>query len=136
MTAASHDRRGSEEGAVAVEAALTLSVLLLLILGIIQFAIAIWQGHTMIVAVSHAGRYVEIKTQQFQPAVTCSALKTEAVNRMQTVVPHATVSASETAGDCTGGMKLTASFNPGLVSVISAITVSPSICVPMQKTCT
>jgi hypothetical protein len=49
---------GRDEGAVAVEAAITLSVLLMLIFGIIEFTVAFWQVHSMSLAVEQAGRYV------------------------------------------------------------------------------
>ena len=135
MTTPTRTRLGPEEGAVAAEFALTISILLLLVLGVIQFALAIWQGHTMLVAVSHAGRYVMIQSQS-QPPPSCSSLKTEAQTRMHIVAPDATVSASETASDCSGGIKLTASYNTALVSLISSMSVSPSLCVPMEQACT
>src|SRR5438309_184268 len=53
-------RRGWDEGAVAVEAAVTLSALLLLIFGIIEFGTAFWQWNTMLLAVEQAGRYAMV----------------------------------------------------------------------------
>jgi Flp pilus assembly protein TadG len=53
-------RSGWDEGAVAVEAAITLFALLLLIFGIIEYGTAFWQWNTMALAVEQAGRYVMV----------------------------------------------------------------------------
>jgi hypothetical protein len=50
-------RRRAEEGAVAVELAVTLSALLFLILGAVQFGIVFWNWNSMLLAVEEAGRY-------------------------------------------------------------------------------
>lgn len=50
-------RRGGEEGSVAVEMAITLSALLLLVFGAIQFALVFWNWNTMLLAAEEAGRY-------------------------------------------------------------------------------
>jgi Flp pilus assembly protein TadG len=47
----------SGSGAATVEMALTLSLLLFLILGAIQFGLVFWQWNTMLLAVEEAGRY-------------------------------------------------------------------------------
>ena len=49
--------RGAEEGATAVEAAVTMSALLFMLLGSIQFALVFWNWNTMLLAVEEAGRY-------------------------------------------------------------------------------
>jgi Flp pilus assembly protein TadG len=49
--------RGSEAGAAAVEAAFTISIMLLLIIGSAEFARAFWTYNTMLLAVEEAGRY-------------------------------------------------------------------------------
>ena len=49
-------RRG-EEGSVAVELAVTVSALMFLIIGAIQFALVFWNWNTMLLAVEEAGRY-------------------------------------------------------------------------------
>ena len=53
-------RPGWDEGATAVEAAITLSVTLTLVFGVIGFGYALWQWSTMMLAVEEAGRYVMI----------------------------------------------------------------------------
>jgi Flp pilus assembly protein TadG len=53
-------RRGWDEGAVAVEAALTIGVLIFLIFGVIEFGMAMGSWNTMVLAVEDAGRYVMV----------------------------------------------------------------------------
>src|SRR6201981_4268184 len=48
---------GSEQGATAVETALVMSTLLLLIFGAIEFGQAFWTYNTMVLAIEEAGRY-------------------------------------------------------------------------------
>jgi Flp pilus assembly protein TadG len=64
-------RRGTEQGTAAVEASITISVLLLLIVGSIEFGRALWTYNTMLVAVEEAGRYAMVYHQG--PPVTCGA---------------------------------------------------------------
>jgi Flp pilus assembly protein TadG len=49
--------RSEEGGAVAVEAAITLSALLFLLLGAIQFGLVYFAWNTMLLAAEEAGRY-------------------------------------------------------------------------------
>jgi Flp pilus assembly protein TadG len=51
---------GWDEGATAVEAAITLSLALALIFGVIQFGLTVWQLNTMQLAVEQAGRWAMI----------------------------------------------------------------------------
>jgi Flp pilus assembly protein TadG len=53
-------RLGGEAGTAAVEAAFTISVLLLLIIGSAEFARAFWTYNTMVLAVEEAGRYAMV----------------------------------------------------------------------------
>jgi len=53
-------RRGAEEGSAAVEAAFILPVLLLFMIGSVEFGRAFWTYHTMLLAVEEAGRYAMI----------------------------------------------------------------------------
>lgn len=57
MKRGEHPPRGGETGAAAVEAAVTISVLLLLIIGSAEIARAFWTYNTMLLAVEEAGRY-------------------------------------------------------------------------------
>ena len=61
-------RRCWDEGAVAVEAAFTLSWLLLLIFGIIEFGNAFWQFQTMVLALEEAGRYAMVHNPTANPS--------------------------------------------------------------------
>jgi Flp pilus assembly protein TadG len=53
-------RRGWDEGATAVEAAIVISLFIALVFGIIEFATALWQWNTTMLAVQEAGRYAMI----------------------------------------------------------------------------
>ena len=53
-------RPGWNEGATAVETAITISLSLALVFGIIEFGMALWQANTMALAVEEAGRYVMV----------------------------------------------------------------------------
>jgi len=52
--------RDCVEGSVAVEAGITISVLLLLIVGSVEFARGVWTYNTMLLAVEEAGRYAMV----------------------------------------------------------------------------
>jgi len=64
-------RFGAEQGTAAVEASITISALLLLIVGSIEFGRAMWTYDTMLLAVEEAGRYAMVYHQG--PPVTCAA---------------------------------------------------------------
>jgi Flp pilus assembly protein TadG len=59
-----------EQGAAAVEASFTLSVLLLLILCSVEFGRALWTQNTMLLAVQEAGRFAMISN--YAPPISCS----------------------------------------------------------------
>lgn len=64
-------RRGAEEGAVAVEFAIIVSVLMLLLLGIFEFGVAFYRWNTMLLAVQQAGRYVMIQYGNSDTNTSC-----------------------------------------------------------------
>jgi len=64
-------RRSSEDGSATVEAGVTISGLLLLIVGTIEFGQAMWTSNTMLLAVEEAGRYAMVYNQG--PPDTCGA---------------------------------------------------------------
>ena len=74
-----HRLCGSDEGATAVESAMTISVLVFLIFGIIEFGMTLWNWNTMVLAVEDAGRYVMVK---YASGSTCDT--SCAVSQMQT----------------------------------------------------
>ena len=66
-------RRGWDEGATAVEAAITISIALALVLGIIEFGMALWQWNTMTLAVEEAGRCVMVPSSNACSCNTATA---------------------------------------------------------------
>jgi Flp pilus assembly protein TadG len=70
MTGRFAQLREAEEGATAVEMALVMFATLLLILGMVEFAIAYWTMNTLELAVQEAGRhaYVMINNSAISPA--------------------------------------------------------------------
>jgi Flp pilus assembly protein TadG len=73
-------RRGWNEGAAAVEAAITISLSLALVLGIIEFGIALWQSNTMVLAVEEAGRYVMVHNSTCNTASCAQTKMTNALS--------------------------------------------------------
>ena len=55
--------RGAEDGAVAVEAGLVVGVLLLIVVGSIEFGRGFWAYNTMVLAVEEAGRYAMVHSR-------------------------------------------------------------------------
>ena len=92
--------RGREEGAVAVEAALTISTLMLMILGIVQFSLVFWQWNTMLLAVSQAGRFVMLSYAPTNTVCDAACAKT----KMQTVLTSASASCADPAAPAGGQM--------------------------------
>jgi TadE-like protein len=61
----------AEAGAAAIEAAMIMSVLLLAVVGSVEFARALWTYNTMLIAVEQAGRYAMV--YHHRRPVICSA---------------------------------------------------------------
>jgi hypothetical protein len=59
--------RGSEEGAALVETAIIMSVLMILIFGLIEFAQIFWTWNTMLLAMEEGGRYAMIYNTTSNP---------------------------------------------------------------------
>jgi len=53
-------KQGWDEGAAAVEGAITIAILIAIVFGVIAFGRAVWQWNTVMLAVQEAGRYVMI----------------------------------------------------------------------------
>jgi len=115
--------RSSGGGATAVEMAVVLMAVILLILGMIEFSIAYWNMHTLLLAVEEVGRWVMVNNT----TVTTVAAQT----RMQQYLPAAssictTPSAGQYCVSATasnGRMTLTASYGYNVIG----ITGSPLI---------
>ena len=60
MNRSARSPRGKEEGSAAIEAAIVLPVLLLFMIGSVEFGRALWTYHTMLLAVEEAGRYAMV----------------------------------------------------------------------------
>lgn len=124
--------RRCEEGAVAVEAAITMTALLLLILGIIQFALVYWNWNTMLLAVEEAGRY----TMLYNPTNFPSGPPGCADTLANCAVNWASQNWGGLFGvSCTSGcaagsttMTFTASYD---VDFLNTITLKRSITVPV-----
>jgi Flp pilus assembly protein TadG len=103
--------RGWDEGATAVEAAITISIALALVLGIIEFGMALWQWNTMALAVEEAGRYVMVHNATCNTA-TCA--ETQMKNTLSSYVGLVT---SVNSGICAGTPPNLTAPSPGNICV-------------------
>lgn len=133
-----NSERSWDKGATAVEAALVISLLVLLLFGIIGFGYALWQWNTMMLAVEQAGRYVMINNAASPPCGTSCA-----VSQMQLVLTSASscttptagqicVSAATTPGTTPPTMTLTAAYNFNLVALVPSFTMTTQTVVPLD----
>src|SRR5439155_26009779 len=115
--------------------AITLSVMLTLIFGVIGFGFALWQWSTMMLAVEEAGRHVMINN------ATCGT--SCAVSQMQTVLTGASSCTTPTAGQiCVSAttaptttpptMTLTAAYNFNSVALSPSFTMTTQTVVPID----
>jgi Flp pilus assembly protein TadG len=104
-----HPRRRWDAGSAAVEAALILPVLFLLIFAIIKFGVALWQWNTMLLAVEQAGRYVMVNNASCD--TTC------AEDQMKTVLSSASTCTTPAAGQI----------------CVSATCSNPATCTPLTS---
>jgi Flp pilus assembly protein TadG len=127
--------RRSEAGAVAVEAAVLLPALLLLMVGIVKFGAAFWQWHTMLLAVEQAGRYVMVNNSSCD--VSC------AETQMKTVLPSASVctapskgkicvSATKDTSTSPSTMTLTANYSFDFFGLAGPFTIKSEGTVPLD----
>src|SRR5436190_1451825 len=77
-------RRSWDEGATAVESAIVLSLLFMLVFGILEFGMALWQWQTMELVVLQEGRNAMVNN------LTITA--TAANNNIQNMLPGAAIS--------------------------------------------
>jgi Flp pilus assembly protein TadG len=121
-------RRGWDDGATTVEAAIIFSVLITLVFGIIQFGLAFWQWNTMMLAVQQVGRYAMINN---------TATAGDAETQMQNILCSASCVCPQTAGNlcvyattATGTapdpstITLTATYAYSLLGIPGAFTVT------------
>jgi Flp pilus assembly protein TadG len=128
--------RRSDEGSVAVEAAITLSVLLFLLLGSVQFGLAYFAWNTMLLAAEEAGRYAmlynPVNYPSGPPAQTCSATPATLANcavawANQNWGNDFPVTAGTNAS-CPSGMTFTATYT---INLITPISLTRYVCVPL-----
>jgi Flp pilus assembly protein TadG len=100
-----HHRYGRDEGATAVEGAITLSILLVLLIGIFNFGTALWQLNTMQLAVEQAGRYMMINNNCGN---NCAGT---AETQMQLVLPSASTSCPLPSAPAAGTLWICATEN-------------------------
>jgi Flp pilus assembly protein TadG len=129
-------RRRWDEGTAAIEAALVLPVLFLLILGIIEFGMAMWQWNTMLLAVEQAGRYVMVNINNAGCDVSC------AEGQMQAVLSGASVCTTPSSGQiCVSAststgtpstMTLTAAYSFNFLALTGPFTITSQGTVPLD----
>ena len=117
-----------------MEAALILPILILAILGIIEFGTAFWQWNTMLLAVEQAGRYVMVNNTSC--GVAC------AETQMQSVLSGASVCTTPAAGQvCVSAstsagtpstMTLTAAYSFNLLALFNPFTITSQGTVPLD----
>jgi Flp pilus assembly protein TadG len=111
--------RGWEDGSTAVEAGVIMSVLLLLIVGSVEFGRAFWTYNTMLLAVEEAGRYAML--HHAAPSSSCSPQTQASQCPILSDTPLANCSAAQAR------QILTAYQVPDVdVSVIEDTTSSPA----------
>jgi Flp pilus assembly protein TadG len=124
-----------DEGGVAVEAAVTVWVLVLLIVGIIEFAYAFYQWNTMALVVQDVGRQVMVSYASTPCDATCaeSAMKAALTGASSCTSPTAgqTCVSATTGGAKSKTMTLTASFNFNFLTN-TPFTIAATSTVPLE----
>ena len=122
---------------MAVEAAITLSALLFLLLGAIQFGLAYFAWNTMLLAAEEAGRYAMLYSACVASAQPCppgcsgstTALANCAVawanQNFGNIFP---VTAGTNATNCPSGMTFTATYT---FNIVTPISLTRYVCVPL-----
>jgi Flp pilus assembly protein TadG len=108
-------RRGWEEGATAVEAAIVFSILFALVFGIVEFGMTLWQWNTMELAVLQAGRYAMVNNGNITPAI--------AENKMQAALPGASISCPLPANPAAGAWYVCATRTAGAPNTMSLAAI-------------
>jgi Flp pilus assembly protein TadG len=109
-------RRGWDEGATAVETAITISLTLALVFGILEFGMALWQSNTAALAVEEAGRCVMVPSSNACPCNTATASCAE-TNLKNALSSYGGLVTSGNSGICTGTPPTLAAPSPGNICV-------------------
>ncbi len=104
-------RPGWDEGATAVETAITISLSLALVFGILEFGMALWQSNTMVLAVEEAGRYVMVNNTSCNTA-SCAESQLKA-----TLSSYGGLVTSANSGICSGSPPNFTAPSPGNICV-------------------
>jgi len=131
-------RRGWDEGATAVEAAIIFSLLFTLVFGILEFGMALWQWNTMELVVLQEVRNAMVNN------ATITA--TTANNDMQNMLPGSTISCPLPSSPATGNwyvcatqsagtpptMSLSASYGYTVIGLVGPLKVTAQATVPLD----
>jgi Flp pilus assembly protein TadG len=119
MPGRSSKRRG-DEGATAVETAITISLSLALVFGIIEFGMALWQANTMALAVEEAGRYVMVNNTSCNTA-SCAESQMKA-----SLSSYGGLVTSAGSGICAGTPPTLTAPSPGTICVYASAPTGAS----------
>jgi hypothetical protein len=124
--------RSEERGAVAVEAAITLSALLFLLLGAIQFGLVYFAWNTMLLAAEEAGRYAMLYNPTNFPSgppgcadTLANCAVSWANQNFGNIFP---VTPGTADPNCPSGMSFTAAYT---INIVTPITLTRYVCVPL-----
>jgi hypothetical protein len=123
--------RGEEGGAVAVDAAIILSALLILLFGCVQFGLAYFAWNTMLLAAEEAGRYAMLYHDYPTNPPGCSGTLdscavTWANQNFGNVFP--VTSGTDPGCHAGTGMTFTATYT---FNIVTPITLTRYVCVPL-----
>jgi hypothetical protein len=125
-------RGGAEDGSVAVEAAITLSALLILLVGSVQFGLTYFAWNTMLLAAEEAGRYAMLYNPTNFPsgppgcADTLANCAVDWANKnFGNIFP---VTPDIADPNCPSGMSFTATYT---FNIVTPISLTRYVCVPL-----
>ena len=120
---------------MAVEAAVLLPTLLLLMVGVVKFGTAYWQWHTMLLAVEQAGRYVMVNNSSCDTTCAENQMKTVLSSASVCTTPskgHICVSATKDTSTSPSTMTLTANYSFDFFGFAGPFTIKSEGTVPLD----
>jgi Flp pilus assembly protein TadG len=139
-------RRGAEEGSAAIEAAIILPILLLLVAGTIEFAFVYWVSNSMLLAVEAAGRNAMVNSAAcaagLLPSSSCttSYAQENAITQAQNNLPALNgssfnVSATTQTGTGTPSLTITVTYDVTFLGSVfmpgGGMTLTHQVTVPL-----